>query len=44
MSKELTTEQATEKIARRISKEQTGSESLWELCLPDAYKEYYGLA
>lgn len=39
-----TTEQATEKIARRMAKESMGSESLWELFLQDAYREYYELA
>lgn len=43
MSKELTTEQATERIAKRISIEKTGSDAMWELFLQEAYKEYYKL-
>lgn len=40
---ELTTEQATEEIAREISKKMYGSEAMWELCLTEAYKQYYDL-
>jgi len=39
----IETVQATEKIARRISSEQTGSEALWEMFLTQAYDEYFEL-
>jgi hypothetical protein len=41
MSKEI--EQATEKIARRMAREDGQPEALWELYLMAAYQEYYGL-
>lgn len=36
-------EKATEKIAKRMAKEQTGSDALWEMFLTEAYREYYKL-
>ena len=35
------TEQAIEKIARRMCKEAGQSSGLWELFLNDAYREYF---
>lgn len=42
-AKPETVEQATERIAKRMSVERTGSDSMWELFLQAAYKEYYKL-
>jgi len=36
-------ERETEKIARRIAKEQGYPESFWEMFLLDAYREFHGL-
>jgi len=37
----MTTEEITEEIAKRISIEKTGSDAMWELCLPEAYSELF---
>lgn len=42
-TEELTTEEATEAIARRLSEEKMGTDAMWELFLTEAYKEYYKL-
>ena len=36
-------EKAIERIARRIAKEKTGSEDMWELFLTDATTKYFKL-
>ena len=38
-----TTEEKAEEIAKRISTERTGSDGMWELCLPEAYCELFNL-
>ena len=42
--KNITTEERAEEIAKRISTEKTGSDAMWELCLPNAYSELFNLS